>query len=207
MVSHLWQEEIDEGPFARLRFAARSLRTSPGFTVLAVLILTLGIGVTVTIFSVMYAVLWRPLPYPNADDLVVVETVFGPVDDAGLAQAEVVHLRHSSKTMQSFAMINGVDAFVSANGEMEHVSAATVTDDMLPLLGAVPAAPGRPLQAANDIQASRVTGVYQRRSETAAVRQRIDGHRTSHQHQQHGASGRGRGPLASPRMDAAVRDG
>ena len=142
-----------------LRFAARSLRTSPGFTVLAVLILTLGIGVTVTIFSVMHAVLWRPLPYPNEDRLVVVETIFGPVDDAGLAQAEVMYLRQSSKTMRSFAMINGAEAFVSANGEMEHVSSATVTDDMLPLLGAVPAAPGRRLQAAKDIRANRVTGV------------------------------------------------
>jgi putative ABC transport system permease protein len=93
-----------------LRFAARSLRTSPGFTVLAVLILTLGIGVTVTIFSVMYAVLWRPLPYPNADRLVFIETVFGPVQDAGLAQAEVMHLRQSSKTMRSFAMINVASA-------------------------------------------------------------------------------------------------
>jgi putative ABC transport system permease protein len=151
--------ETMNGLSHELQFAARSLRRSPGFTALTVLILTLAIGVTVTIFSVMYAVLWRPLPYPNADRLVVVETIFGTIDDAGLAQAEVVHLRQASKTLQSFAMINGVEAFVSANGEMEHVSAATVTDDLLPLLGAVPAAPGRRLQAANDIQPSRVAGV------------------------------------------------
>jgi predicted permease len=142
-----------------IRYAARSLATSPRFTSLAVLILTLGIGVTVTMFSVMYAVLWQPLPYPHADRLVVIETVFGPVDDAGLAQGEVLYLRQSSKTLESFAMINGVEAFVSANGEMEHVTAATVTDDLLPLIGAAPLAPGRALVAANDIAANRVTGV------------------------------------------------
>jgi putative ABC transport system permease protein len=142
-----------------IRFAARALRTSPGFTSLSILILTLGIGVTVTIFSVMYAVLWRPLPYPSPDRLVTIETVFGPVEGAGLAQAEVLYLRQASKTMRSFAMINGAEAFVSVDDEMEHVASATVTDGLLPLLGASPAAPGRSLQAATDIQARRVTGV------------------------------------------------
>jgi hypothetical protein len=111
-------------PAHDLRYAARSLRKSLGFTSLSILILTLGIGVTVTMFSIMHAVLWRALPYPNAERLVVVETVFGPVQDAGLAPAEVLYLRESSKTLNSLAMINGTDAFVSANGEMERATLA-----------------------------------------------------------------------------------
>lgn len=142
-----------------LRYAFRTFIKTPGFTLLTVLILALGIGASVTMISIMNAVLWRPLPYPQADRLMVIEAHFGPVEAFGLAPAEVLEVRDSSRTLSQFAMANGVDAFLSVDGEMERVAAASASDDMLRLLGAVPLTLGRPLQSDIDVRSGRVVGI------------------------------------------------
>jgi putative ABC transport system permease protein len=86
-----------------LRFALRQLRKSPGFTAVAVLTLALGIGANTAIFSVVNAVLLRPLPYPQADRLVYLNEVIQGTDTA-IALPDYVDWRRDNTSFQHLAL-------------------------------------------------------------------------------------------------------
>ena len=140
------------------RYGWRSMRRAPGYTALACLTLALGIGTTVAMFTVMRSVLWTPLPYPAPERLVTIETDARGLRNQGSAPAEVLDFRARSRTLQQVATISGVEAHVTINGELERLSAASVSDDLLPLLGPRLAS-GRLMTEARDVGSTSVKSV------------------------------------------------
>src|SRR5205085_168817 len=91
-----------------LRHAIRRLRKSPGFTTISILTLALGIGGTTAVFSVVNAVLLRPLPYPDAEQLVQGWHAAPGLGMPQLEQSSGTYLQYR-KTTRSFSEIGGFD--------------------------------------------------------------------------------------------------
>jgi putative ABC transport system permease protein len=129
-----------------LRYAVRALRRTPGFTLAAVLTLTLGIGATTTIFTVVNGVLLRPLPYPGADRIANIWNDFG-VGAQSLPAVSPLDFRdyqRRSRTFEMFAAgsdggVVGLRGNLTGEGEPERVNVAAVTPNFLPLFGVTPA--------------------------------------------------------------------
>jgi predicted permease len=149
-VREAWLGNAIETAIRDVRYACRTLRRAPGFTAVVLFTLALGIGGTVTMFSVMNAALWRPLPYPSPGRIVFVQVDAHGVADAGAAPGEVLDLQGRSALLEHVSIVGGADANLEYNGEAEHLAAASVSDDLLPLLGAGTAL-GRPLNSRTDI--------------------------------------------------------
>ena len=163
-----------------VRYGARAMRRTPGFSLIACLTLAIGIGANVTMFTVMRSVLWRPLPYAAADRLVVIETDVRDMRGGGATPADVLDWRARSRALDAIATINEVDAHIVVNGEMERVAAMSVSDNLLPMLGVAPVL-GRQLDARLDVGPEFVRAVlishrlWQRLGGTPSV---VGGHLT-----------------------------
>ena len=134
-----------------LRYGLRSIRRAPGFALIVVATLGLGIGASVTTFSVMEAVLWRPLPYPDADRLVLLDSVVNNRKNSGIAPLELRELRARARTIDRIADVSGVSANLTIDGELERVFAVSAGDEALVMLGAEPPALGRLTHDREDI--------------------------------------------------------
>jgi predicted permease len=117
-----------------VRFGLRMLRKSPGFTWVAVLTLGLGIGANTAIFSVVNAVLLRPLPYPDAKRLAIIWSSWGKESRGPASGPELVYFRQRNRAFEEVAGIWVTSGAITGNAEPEQVRWGLVTANFLSLL-------------------------------------------------------------------------
>ena len=123
-----------------LRFAWRGFARTPGFLALAVATLALGIGANSAIFTVVDAVVLRPLPYPQPDRLVRVTADFTAMKaaDIGMSQPELADYRDRAQLFDSIAGIYPLNANLTEIDEPERVEVLLVSPSYFDILGAAP---------------------------------------------------------------------
>jgi predicted permease len=123
-----------------IRYGIRGLLKRPGFTVIALITLALGIGANTAIFSVVNAVLLRPLPFQNPDELVIVweDATFAGFPRNTPAPANYVDWKTQNQSFADMAASHEISFNLTGDGEPERVSAYAVTANFFPLLGVQP---------------------------------------------------------------------
>jgi putative ABC transport system permease protein len=155
--------------FQDVRFGLRMLRKNPGFSLIAILTLALGVGANTAIFSVVNALMLRPLPFPDAERLVWVEEVSKQTNDSQPAWGgHFLAWQGQSQTLAGIAAIDGGTRTLTGSSEPERVEVGQVSAGCLPVLGVQPLPGGRNFSAAEDATGgARVAllshGLWQRR--------------------------------------------
>jgi len=126
-----------------LRFVMRQLAKSPGFAITAVLMLAFGIGATTAIFSIVEAVLLRPLPFPDSGQLMVLADRLAGVNVTGNGEVGVTvpDIKAYTRQTQGFSSLGGYQGAgyeLSGNGEPAQVNASRLTAGIFPALGVSP---------------------------------------------------------------------
>jgi predicted permease len=150
-----------------VRYAARRLARTPGFTAVALITLALGIGANTAIFSVVHGVLLRPLPFKDPDRLFWVHSRHTSTDRYSYQLPEFCDYRDQNKTMEALAAWGGWSASLAGEGPAERLAGVRVTANMFEMLG-VRAEVGRTLRAADDTPGQEKVvvmsyGLWQRR--------------------------------------------
>jgi MacB-like periplasmic core domain len=135
----VWRFSIMENLFRDLRFGMRSLGKSPMFTGMAALILALGIGANCAIFTLIDAVLLRPLPFPNAQRIVMLWER-PPHQDRHNPVSPVNYLdwRERTHSFDAMAAVSSFPLNLSGIGEPKAVDGAMVAADFFRVLGVAP---------------------------------------------------------------------
>jgi putative ABC transport system permease protein len=122
---------------ADLRQAIRAFRKAPGFSVLVVAVLAVGIGANTAIFSIVNGVLLRPLPFAGADRLVAVDSTTRNEPDTS-SYPDFLDWHARATTFDRLAAYDTVAVTLTGVGDAASVSCAIVTADLLPMLGVAP---------------------------------------------------------------------
>jgi predicted permease len=125
-----------------LRFATRQMAKRPGFTAIILLTMALGIGANAAIFSVLDAVLLRPLPYSKPDGLIKVWTRFtrigAPNDQNWISAPEFRDLQQLNHSFSDLAALSGGSFNLGIKGSPQRVVGAAVTPNLFSMLGVQP---------------------------------------------------------------------
>jgi putative ABC transport system permease protein len=130
-----------------LRFGLRLLRKDPRFAALAILALALGIGATTAVFTVVDSILLRPLPYKDADRLVV--ALQGSTGSAPVSPADFFDYRREARSFERLSAAQAWGATIGGGERPIRVDGLTISGDLFDLLGVAPAL-GRALGEADD---------------------------------------------------------
>src|SRR5438067_10111276 len=124
-----------------LRYALRQLAKSPGFTAVAVLTLALGIGATAAVFSIIYALFYRPLPFAEPERLALIVKHFSPSDRGQLYvdPPSLVDWTADTSVFQRVALIAGAAANLNTADQPERVWGNGISVGTFELLGIRPA--------------------------------------------------------------------
>jgi predicted permease len=134
-----------------IRYGARILLKKPGFTLIAVMTLALGIGATTAIFSVVNAVLLRPLPYPEAERLMWIGQVYNGIQQAAGEPKFLFWREHSQlfESMTATSGFGGASGNLAGGNEAEYVEGMRISQDFFRVFGVEPAL-GRAFTEAED---------------------------------------------------------
>jgi putative ABC transport system permease protein len=121
-----------------LRYGIRTLVKQPGFTVIAILALALGIGANTAIFSIVNAVLLRPLPFANADSILRVFNTAEKEDRFSVAYPDFIDWRERQQSFELLAGYSTRDFTLTGTGDPVRLRGAMVTGDLFPILGVQP---------------------------------------------------------------------
>ena len=136
-----------------LRYSLRILFKSPGYTFVAVLVLALGIGANTAVFSVIDAVLLRPLPYPQSDQLVILREKMPMFDTGSVSYPNYLDWRAGQRSFTDLALTNrssyNVSFPTSSGVPPERIGAAEITANFFTVLGLHPEL-GRDITEAED---------------------------------------------------------
>ncbi len=131
-----------------LRYALRQLRKSPGFTLVAVTTLALGIGASTAVFSVVDEVLLHPLPYPDSDRIVSVSETYEGVSTDDTSPANYLDLASQNQVFANMAASRSWQVSLSAGDRPERITGTMATPSFFPLFGVSPIL-GRGLEASD----------------------------------------------------------
>jgi putative ABC transport system permease protein len=168
-VRDAWLSRLFETLAQDARYGLKNLRRNPGFALVVILTMALGIGANTAIFSVVNGVLLQPLPYRDGDRLVVLrqQQPLAGVDDTGFSVQEIRDYRTRARSLEDVAEFHNMWFILLGRAEPERIATGVVSANFFAALGVRPAY-GRDFQDADDKQGAPavliLSDAYWRRS-------------------------------------------